>query len=680
MSDNPERTGLDRPQKGAIELADGLVESGSDSGVSVKRILIPAAFFFIGIAYVLAGLARRQLLEADDYADDFRIQSTRVIQVPAPRGFIYDRNGELLVGNNARYNIVADLSVLRDEIREEYLKLYRNPATRAKAQTNARVNVLQRYLDRVNIVLRHQDKVDARALEKHMDPRTGKVGLDFLLVSDISPEEVARFVENFPVEYPLRLYVDSVRKYPHGDMAAHVLGYLSNTDDLGTPDDLSEMDENLADLINIRERRNSKGNPFIRYSGKGGKTGLEASCDSELRGKPGSQVWMVNPKGYLYKKISGTRAEQGSHIYCSLDYRLQEAAERGLANTEKAYHTKLRGAAIVLDVGTGEVLAMASYPRYDPNKFADKLDQDYYAKIDADGSFYNLATRGTYPPGSTFKVITAIAGMRSGVLDPDEKLECGPYYLIGGRKWPEHDVSSHPYGFGAVDVADMLKVSCNVYCYQMGLRIRIDALAAEARRLGLDSKIRMEISTAPKSQLNVPDPAWSKRTQRGGWSDSDMANTSIGQGGLVTTPMHMADMIASVAGNRTRTQPTLIHDPSHNGLTLSHDAEPLGLTEYQRRRLIDGLRACVQGGGTGSSVNVPGEDIVGKTGTAEATKDHHKINLAWFEGFAPANNPKIAVVVLVEGEAGSPAVHGGKSAGPVAHEIFAEWKKIREGK
>ena len=384
----------------------------------------------------------------------------------------------------------------------------------------------------------------------------------------------------------------------------------------------------------MRQARDQRSDSlFIKYPGKIGVSGLELSCNDQLQGKPGSQVWMVNPNGYLYKKLSETKAEQGAHAYCSLDLDLQLVAEEALAKNTTDAGEQLKGAVIAMDIGTGEVLAMASYPRFNPNKFADRVSASYLAELKESGGEVNRATKGLYPPGSTFKIVTAIAGMRSGKLDPDEILECGSYFDIGGRKWPEHDGAA----FGAVNLEKMIQVSCNVYCYQMGLRIGVAPLAAEAKRLGLDSKINLEIETAPKRDLIVADPAWAHAHDYKGWSSGDTANMAIGQGYLRTTPLHMASMIAAVAADRTRTEPTLIHDPAKDGLNLSHHADPLGLTAYQRERLLDGLRACVLRG-TGKLVNIPGADIVGKTGTAEFPKKGKNVNLAWFEGFAPGTN------------------------------------------
>lgn len=662
-----ERTGVHAPARGAQGVSEHLVEHGHDERVSARRVLLPGIVFALALAYILVGLVVRQLVRGADYDDRFRVQSSRIIQVPAPRGFIFDRNGKLIVGNRPRFSIVADLSALQEEFRIEYLRRFREARAKRNAapkpyklnipaiRNEAHVAVLRRYLEQVKRVLdgRHET-VDPVAVKRHLE---SKRALDLPLISDIAPEEVARFVENFPEEYPLRLYVDSVRNYPYGDSAAHVLGFLSNSDDLG-----EDTDED-PDVSELGIRR-------VKYTGKTGASGLERACNDSLQGKPGSQEWMVNPKGQLYRRMSETKSEQGSHITCSLDIDIQQAAEKALGVLKNDAGEPLKGAAIAIDIPTGEVLALASYPRFDPNKFADRVSADYYRELQATGGEFNRATKGTYPPGSTFKIITAIAGLRSGLLDPDELLECGYNFDIGGRLWPEHDGLS----FGQVDLEKMLRVSCNVYCYQLGLRLGIDPIAREARRFGMDDKGLLEIATAPKRNLIVPDAAWKRAHGYSGWSSGDTANTAIGQGFILTTPLHMAQMIASVAADRTRTGVTLIRHAPKRDLNPA----PLGLTPYQRKRLIDGLVSCIEGG-TGKSVKYPKNgpalplNIAGKTGTAEFKKDGHPVNLAWFVGFAPVENPRIAVAVMLEGEKGARSLHGGASAGPVAHAMFARW-------
>lgn len=661
---SPERTGLRSGGEVDRAPADSLIERGSSDRISLRTLLVPGFFIAASLLYLLGGLAWRQLHQSDYYDDKFEVQSARRIQIPAPRGHIYDRNHKLIVSNRPRYNIVADLSnpELRDKVHKTYLAMFRDarkkhekdPANHPRPKgsvlmESARAQVLQDYLDElIRIMPGHHERVNASEISRHLRE---KIGLNYPLMRDIAPEEVAVFVENFPEEYPLQLYIDSVRKYLHGDSAAHVLGYLSNTDDLGeNPDE----DQKSAELKRIK------------YTGKTGITGLELEFNDELQGNPGSEIWRVKPTGYLDQKLSETQAQQGAHIHCSLDIDLQVAAEKALDKTN------LHGTVIAIDIASGEILVMASNPRFDPNLFADKIPAKTYETLKEDGALYSIATRGVYPPGSTFKLVTAIAALRTGKLHPDDIFDCGKFFDIGGRLWPEHDGAS----FGQVDLVKMLRVSCNVYCYQVGLLIDHQPIADEAKRLGLDSKIDLgKVSTS--RDLIVPDAKWKRDMKRGGWSSGDTANLSIGQGFLRTTPLNMAAMIASFAGNRTRTALSLIHDPSGKNRSIAqHGGTPLGLSDYNREKLVQGMRECITAG-TGRPVNIPGMDIAGKTGTAEFTKKGVPVNLAWFEGFAPASNPEIAVLVMIEGRTGA-NVHGGANAGPVAKAVFEKWAEMKK--
>ena len=324
----------------------------------------------------------------------------------------------------------------------------------------------------------------------------------------------------------------------------------------------------------------------------------------------------------------------------------------------------------MVDVATGEILALASYPGFDPNLMTGRISQDAYDEIESAGGWLNRATQGLYPPGSTFKIITAIAGMKSGAVGPSEAIDCGPSLLVGNRAFPEH-ISE---GYGPTDVEKMLIVSCNVWNYTVGLRMGIDRLAAEAERLGLAERLlvspmdgRSEYAETSRGMV-IPTPAYKRRRGDGEWSLGDTANTSIGQGYLLTTPLHMAAMMASIARNETRTVLTLIHDP---GRELAHaGSKSLGLTPLQRRALLDGMTRCVEEG-TATPVRIPGLAIAAKTGTAEYFKDGRKAHLAWTVGFAPADNPRVAFAICIEGE--DMSSWGGATAGPVARRMLEAW-------
>jgi len=518
-------------------------------------------------------------------------------------------------------------------------------------------------------------QVSVEELRKHLRERRA---LPFTLVSDLafpgasqaqSPEEgsrsVARFIEQFPVEGPIRLESDNVRTYPYGALASHVLGYVKDTD---------QLPENVNDISDVRIEALQK----LHYTGKTGAAGVELTYNHVLSGKSGWELWSKTSSGYNQTRLKYSEPAQGSHVFLSLDYRIQQAAESGLAKIRDSQGKLLPAAAVMLDVHSGEILALASQPTFDPNRLADRVSTAYYEEVEAAGAWLNRATQGLYAPGSTFKIVTAIAGMRKKVVDWDDVLECGAFYRVGNRDFPEHE----PVGFGDVNVDKMLAISCNVWNYQVGLRTGIEALSAEARRFGLDSPLlntvsdvetggqpMTELPFAASRGLVVPDREYKQRIKAGPWNDGDTVNLSIGQGYLLTTPLHMACLAASVARGETRTTPSIIHDVRRDG--RHQGAEPIGLSKAQLDAIYGGMVRCVEEG-TARSARIPGLPYAGKTGTAEYFKKGEKAHLAWMIGFAPADNPVVAFAVLVEGQLDT-NTWGGKTAGPVAKEMLEAW-------
>lgn len=636
-----------------------LIRDARVPGVAPIRVAVVGVFFVLIALFLIAGLAKRQIFDSDNYTRDYRQQSRRIVMLPAPRGEIRDRHGNTIVANRARFSITADLSLLRDEINTAYVQAVRK-ARKQRARSasvkidrnalldTARIEVLQKYQDRVNQAIGRQAILNPKTVLRHIGQ---KRTLDFPLAENLTDLERARFIEQFPVNGPVRLYVDSVRFYPYGKLAAHVLGYLSNTDEISTE--------------SVPARHGNIG--ISRYRGKTGATGLEKQLESALRGVPGYRLWMVHPNGYLYNRLEEVKPVQGALIYTTLDWELQQEVEAAMSAVNRP------GATIVLDVNSGEVLALASSFSYDPNEYAVIIRKAYQDELRARDRDYenNRALQGRYPPGSTFKLLTAIAALRSGKVKPDTKYDCASYLRVNRRNWPEHDGAA----FGETDVARMIRVSSNVYCYHVALEIGWEPIAAEARRFGLNKAIPLELPEATRRWLVVPDPLY-KRDQiaAGGWVAGDTLNMSIGQGYTLTSPMHIACMTASIARNETRTFPTIIFDPERAGKKVNHGGEPIGLSDEAYAAIIRGMEEAVSHG-TGRRAQVPGLRIAGKTGTAQWTNRGKKANLAWFTGFAPVEKPKIAIAVVFEGDH-EDRMAGGATAGPVAGRIFKKWKEL----
>lgn len=676
----------------------------------VERLRLYAVFFFFfaGFLYVIGGLAFRQLIQSSDLKEQSDTQSRRVVLRPPARGRIYDRNGFPLVDNRARWSVKADLAALQKEFRTEYLRLVAAEKARdavaidrEKIMEDARVRVLQGWLNKVWFVIDETNRNSAKGrkalakltpvtapaerqvnieeLRRHLRERRA---LPFTLVNDLAfpgagqaltaedgAKSVARFIEQFPVEGPIRLEQDIVRTYPFGAMAAHVLGYVKDTDAL--PD-------NVDDISEVRLESMQK----LHYTGKTGAAGVELSYNHVLSGRSGWELWSKTSSGYNQTRLKYSEPAQGGNVMLSLDHRIQQAAESALAKLRDPQGALLPAAAVMLDVHTGEILALASQPTFDPNRLADRVSSKYYDEVEGVGGWLNRCTQGLYAPGSTFKVVTAMAGMRKKVVEWDDVLECGAFYKVGNRDFPEHE----PVGFGEVNLDKMLAISCNVWNYQVGIRTGIDALSAEARRFGLDAPLLQTISdvesgSQPMSELPfaasrglvVPDREYKLRIGAGAWNDGDTANLSIGQGYLLTTPLHMACLAASIARGETRTNPSIIHSVARDGRHVG--AQPIGLSREQLEALRGGMLRCVEEG-TARVARIEGLPYAGKTGTAEYFKNREKAHLAWMIGYAPAENPVVAFAVLVEGQSDT-NTWGGKTAGPVAKEMLETWWPIQ---
>lgn len=671
----------------------------------VERLRLYVVFFIFGAGfiYIISGLVFRQLFQSSDLKEQSDSQSRRIVLMPPARGRIYDRNGFALVDNRARWSVKADLAALQKEFRAEYLRLMAAERAREavsidreQVMENARIRVLQGWLNKVWFVIDANQRntlprkskaapiaitapvervIDIDNLRKHLRDRRA---LPFTLVSDLAfpgtnqamnPDDgvksVARFIEQFPVAGPIRLESDIVRTYPYGASAAHVLGYVKDSDLLR---------ENIQEISEIRMETMQK----IHYTGKIGATGVEQTYDSQLGGMSGWELWSKTSSGYNQTRLKYSEASQGSHVNLSLDYRIQQATENALAKIRDSQGALLPAAAVMLDVHTGEILAMASQPTFDPNRLAGRITPQYYDEIEKSGGWLNRATQGLYAPGSTFKIITAVAGMRKRVVDWDDALDCGAFFMVGNRAFPEHE----PVGYGEVNLDKMLAISSNVWNYQVGLRTGVEALAAESRRLGLDTplltivgdaesngRLMNELPSPADRGLVVPDRDYKLRIKAGPWTDGDTANFSIGQGYLLTTPLHMACLAASVARGETRTTPSIIHDVGRNGQHAG--AEPIGLNKAQLDALHGGMVRCVEEG-TARIARIQGLPYAGKTGTAEYFKKGEKAHLAWMIGFAPAENPVVAFAVLVEGQLDT-NTWGGKTAGPVVKEMLETW-------
>lgn len=635
------------------------------SQFDVHRRENPRIVFFFWIvllsgATLVFGLGWRQLIANQKYEAIEKRQTERRILTPGPRGDIYDRKGNLLVGNRPHYSAVVYLDDLRREFRSEYSAIIRAERERLKEayettpeterteaslipnyndlQWVARQNVIQRYIDEINRITGRADTVSTRKIIRHFNEQ---LLLPLALVEDLKPDEYARLIEQVPVQSPIEIHTGTARYYPFGGAAAHTLGYVQNVN----PDPAEIPDGGIKTYT---------------FKTKEGKSGLESAFDGLLSGQIGTEIWRVDPLGFQDSLLEQKTPVQGQNLITSIDIDLQLAAENALGDRT--------GAAVALDVRTGEVLAIVSQPSYDLNDLSPFIPRKTFDSINERGAWLNRSVQLSYPPGSTFKLITAIAAARAGTTNLNTEHDCRGVYRVGNRIYRCHARNGH----GIVDEAAAIEGSCNVFFYAEGLRMGIDVLSAEAKRFGLDEKTGIEVPFET-SRLVVPSMDWKREEIGPGWVPGDTANTAIGQGFLLVTPLQMATVMASIARGETRTQPTLRALTADAAAQVRHGGEPIGLTLEQRAELWEGMERVVGPDGTGRLIQIEGLRIAGKTGTADFRAHGENVNLAWFIGTAPVENPQIAVVVMVEGTSSSDRFHGGSTAGPVAKDIFLEF-------
>lgn len=638
----PRRRSLAPAQQHARKPEGRQKERNPNRHVPPTRMLTLHGIIVACLLYLLAGLGYHQLIAFRDHRESEARQNYRRILMPGPRGNIFDREGRLLVGNRPVFNAVVSLNELRPEFRAEYYRRMdeareiQQKVDRHQLNIESRRAVVQRYLDRLNALLDREVEVDSDSLERHFRQT---LLLPFTLIADLSPEDFAKLVEQVPVESPVQVITESTRYYPHSSAASHALGFVSSTDDVRTEDVPGD------DLLTFK------------FEGKVGRSGLERIFDEHLQGKSGGEVWSVDPGGFQHELIAHRSPVQGNDLYTTLDLDLQQAAERALAGK--------MGAAVAIHVETGEVLAIASMPDYDLNDLTPFLSHAVDQKIREEGGWLNRALQGLYAPGSTYKIVTAIAGLRQDVIGAQTVIDCPGYHMVGRRRFHCHRRSGH----GPASLVGAIRDSCNVFFYDRALAMGIHPLVEESRRFGFHQRTGIELYGETGMML-VPDPLWKRERMHDNWYAGDTANMSIGQGFLKVTPLQVAAFTASIARGETRTYPTLIRDPA---LRQRPDAEPrpIGLSDSELELIHAGMFEAGESGTARLASTMAGVTVAGKTGTAQAHKDGRPTTIAWYMGFAPADNPQIAVAVALEGvpeEATNYA--GGAHAAPIAGEVF----------
>jgi penicillin-binding protein 2 len=448
------------------------------------------------------------------------------------------------------------------------------------------------------------------------------------------------------VEYPeLAIIQVQQRLYPLHTALAAVLGYVG------------EVSEDVIAQSGSR----------YRPGDQVGKFGIERAYDSVLEGRDGTRRVVVNSRGQEVGSMTTINALPGNDLRLTLDFDLQMIAEASLGDRE--------GAVVALDPRSGEVLAMASHPSFDPNEFAKRIDKDAWEKLtdDPEKPLMNKAIQAQLAPGSVFKIFTAAAALETGSIKPDFTVHCPGSVTIYGHVFHDWTFDKRK-GHGAVDLHSAIVHSCDVYFYTVGKILGIDKLAYFAKRLGLGAKTGIDLPS--ESSGLIPSPEWAEHAFKRKWWAGETISVAIGQGAVEVTPLQVAYAYGGIASGGVYHRPHLAFRDQLRALHVDppDDTErrfPLG--DLTQEILLKGMWGVVnEGGGTGAGARCAGIDIAGKTGTAQVVsvdlqKSAHSSNFnnnAWFVGFSPSSNPEIIVAVLV--------MQGGHSAiaAPIARDVI----------
>lgn len=518
----------------------------------------------------------------------------RTVAKPPVRGNIYDRKGRVLAGNKLSHSLfIWPLAPKR----ENWLKNRRKIA---------------------EILQLNEEEIQAKVANVLVNS-TNRVRI----ARDLTEAQITRLQEYGADTDGIDVDIESVRHYPGGQLAAHVLGYTGE--------------------MNDREltQRRSQG---YRLGDVTGKMGLESTLESQLRGEWGGTQIEVDGSGRLQQFLGQKVSKPGRDVTITLDLELQKVAEEAIG--------KNKAAIVAMDPRTGEILAMASRPAFDPNSLSGRISPDIWKKLQGqDHPFVNRALR-PFPPASTFKIVTTTAGLESGKFKPDTILQTYASIRVGGFTFADWNHA----GFGPQGFPGALKWSSDTFFYQVGQRVGGPTLIEWTRKYGYGKKTGIELPEESKGL--VADDTWKQLNYKMPWTIGDTINMSIGQGFLQTTPLQVAGMFAVPANGGFHVQPHLVKDPTRKEWRESMNLKPSTIATLRK-----GLREVVDGG-TGAVMNTPTvPNAAGKSGTAEAPPGPSHV---WFGSYAPANKPEIVVVAFGEHTGGG----GGKTAAPMVLKVM----------
>lgn len=691
-------------------------ETSWDNDVKSEQVnfrfnIVTILAYAIGIVLIVQ-LFNLQVINGESYREQSNTRLSRVSTIKAARGSILDRSGNELAGVKTENNIeIYKTNISNDELNEAALNLVNlmnqyqisytdnfpisiNPFTftisgdelskfkkKFKIEENADAEtVFYKVKDKYQIKNDNIEDIRKIIVIRYIITTTGYSATKSITIATNVSDEVVAQISERNSDFPgISIETKAARTYLAGSMAAHVIGYTGKIKEEEYKANKDDYD--IDDII--------------------GKTGIEYVFEKYLKGTDGEKQKEMAVDGTITGEYVSKNAIAGSDVVLTIDSNLQKTTEESLENCinkiknggfSQRYDAQ-GGAAVVMNVNTGEVLATASYPTYEPQWFVGGISQENWAYLRDDTRHpqLNKAIQSTYAPGSTFKMVTAIAGLETGVITTKEKINDTGIYKKYNSEWKCWYYTSYHRGHGYQNVTQALQHSCNYFFYETGDRMGIDNLSKYALHFGLGNKTGIELPNE-KSGAAASKETYAKIRNGATMGPGDTLNASIGQGDNNFTPMQIAKYISSIANGGTVVNPTIIKSVlNSDGTEVSKDEirkytnEKLGIVDTDDGITIsdesievakEGMRmAASEAGGTAYNIfknfNI---EVAGKTGSAEAGKDSNGNDLvnAWFVCFAPFDNPEVAVVVMIENGG-----HGNYAA-EVARDVLIQYFGMNE--
>jgi len=566
------------------------------------RLNFLAGLVFGGFFLLAAGLFQTQVLQAGYYRNLSETNRIRMIPLEAPRGRVFDRSGKLLATNRPAYHLMATPEDVTPEVYPKLAKL----------------------LD-----------VKEKVVRERMSGEREYPFAPVLLAADI-PRRLLFEIEELRPELPgVSIQTEGIRSYPNGLIASHIIGYLGKIN----PDEYQKLGRDRYGL-----------NSLV------GRTGMEKVFDSQLRGWRGAREVEVNARGERIRVVAEKPPVPGEDLFLTVDLAFQQRLV-DLMKDRKA-------TAAFLDLGTNELVALVSTPAFDPNVFVSPRGSEARLHFleDANSPLLDRGISASYPPGSVFKLVTALAGLETGKITPHTTFSCPGHFRLSRKSRPFRCWQEK--GHGALDLYRALERSCNVYFYNVGRLVGPDALARTARELGFGQTFEMEMTNLAPGL--VPDSVWKKNRFKEAWYPGETLSYAVGQGYLLVSPLQVLRLSAMIAKNGEWVEPKLVRG---GGASPGSEKKRIAIQEKNLKTIRQGMLKVVESDfGTGQLARVDFDQLAAKTGTAQAPpRQPH----AWITGFFPYKDPQIAFVLMIE-HGGS----GGINAARMLKKALQVWKEL----